>query len=303
MKKQNLILAGISVLALAVLGGYRIVDGLRTDTVPPALSFETDTLTLSVRASEDAYLSGVTAHDEHDGDVTAGIIVESIYGMNDAGETTVTYAAFDKAGNVTKATRTVLYEDYTAPRFSLSVPLVYEYGTIFDVLDDVRATDVIDGDLSSSVKATMTTSGSTVTEEGVHEVLFRVTNSLGDTASLSLPVEVYPVDTYSADLSLDTYLLYLPIGADFDADEHPTTLRVRGTTICLTEPSSNGVRIRTQGEVDTEVPGIYTVTYTASYSADGVSYTGYTKLFAVVEDDIAADNVIAPGTNSGTAAE
>ena len=46
MKKQNLILAGISVLALAVLGGYRIVDGLRKQ----GIIVETDYMDRSVKA-------------------------------------------------------------------------------------------------------------------------------------------------------------------------------------------------------------------------------------------------------------
>lgn len=286
MKKQNLLLCGIAGAALLILGGYRLVNRVRSDITPPEISFASETLTLSVKAPEEAYFAGVTAEDKRAGDVSDTLVIESIYGMNDAGETTVTYAAFDAAGNAAKASRTVLYEDYRAPQFDLRSPLVYEVGTVFDVLGDVTAGDIIDGDLSDAVKATMTTSGTTVEEEGIHEVLFRVTNSIGDTETLSLPVEVVPVDTYSADLLLKNYLLYLPLGATFEPESHLSSMRVRGMTIDLSKHLPSGVSLRVAGDVDTTVPGTYPVSYTTGYTVDGTVYTGYSKLFVVVRDNL-----------------
>lgn len=290
MKKQTVFLLSVSAAALLILTGYKTMDYIKTDRTPPEIRFDTDVLSVSVNDAEEVCMQGVSAIDDTDGDVTQNMVIESIYGMNENGETTVTYAAFDRAGNVSKRTRTVAYTDYHAPRFSLDAPLIYEYGTSFDILSDLYAQDVRDGDLTSSIKATMTSSGSSVSEEGVHDVLFRVTNSLGDTAQLSLPVEVYPVDTYSAELTLDTYLVYIAQGTPFDAADYPDSLYVRDRIIDLSSGSASGVTLRTDSNVDTDIPGLYSVQYTVGYTLNGNTFTGYTRLFVVVEKD-SADTV------------
>ncbi len=295
MKKQNCFLFGIAGAAILILCGYRFVNAVRADHTPPEIAFASETITLSVHAPTEAYLEGVRADDNRSGDVTDSILIESIYGMNDAGETTVTYAAFDAAGNASKASRTVVYEDYIPPRFSLKTPLVYEVGSYMDVIGDVAVHDIIDGDLSKNLKATMITSGTTVSEEGIHDVLFRVTNSLGDTETLTLPVEVVEADTYTADLSLPEYLIYLPLGASFDENAHLGSLRVRGMTVDLSSGRlPTGVSLRTNGAVDTAVPGVYPVSYTVGYTVDGTVYMGYAKLFVVVQSDLRLNAAVTP---------
>lgn len=285
MKKKTiwllLILLAVSVM---LLFGYIALDRLHSDYEAPMITMDAAEITLSVQDPQAALLQGVTAWDVHDGNVTASLVVESVYGITADKRATVTYAAFDAAGNVTKAQRQVFYADYVSPRLTLSGPLVFEYGSVFDVLSFVSAEDVFDGDLQRRVKATMITSGTSVTEEGNHEVLFRVTNSLGDTTQLVLPVEVYPTDSYRGELTLTDYMIYLPKGAEFDRDAYPLAFQARNESFDLRSGTPDGLRIHVAGKVDPQTPGLYTLTYTATYNLDGQAYTGYTRLFVVVEE-------------------
>lgn len=284
MKKSTVILlTAILVAALVALGGYILLDHLGTDDVPPVITAGEGELVLSVRDPEARLLEDVSAWDETDGDVTASLIIESVYGITEEQLATVTYVACDSAGNVAKLERQVRFQDYRSPRFTLNRALVFEFGTVFDVMAAVGAEDVADGDILRRVKATMVSSGITVTEEGTHDVQFRVTNSMGDTAQLVLPVEVYPSNRYDARLWLTDYLLYLPVGSRFAPWDYLDSAELQGETVSLRGQLPDGAKIRIGGTVDTEVPGVYTVAYTLTYTRDAHTYTGYSKLIVVVE--------------------
>ena len=93
-------------------------------------------------------------------------------------------------------------------------PLLYTYGSNFDVLSTVGATDLMDGEIQHRVRATPLDEKS-IADMGTHDVKFQVSNSLGDTVSLVLPVEVYDPTVYDAKLTLNQYMLYLKQGASF----------------------------------------------------------------------------------------
>lgn len=219
---------------------YQIVGSFQADREAPQILIEEGELSLSVKDPESTLLEGVTAVDAVDGDVTDTIVIESIYGISTSQEAAVspirdsfttlpvnltqidrvkvTYAAFDQAGNVAKAERQICYTDYESPKITLSAPLVFAYGSGFDVMDCIKAKDVIDGDISHLVKASLVSDTSSLSAQGEHEAAFRVTNSLGDTTQLILPVEVYEADRYNAVLKLKQNLVYLSAGT-YRADD------------------------------------------------------------------------------------
>ena len=96
---------------------YLVYTRQISDNTPPEISFLSDVLEVSVEASEDDLLVGVTAKDSKDGNVTNSVLVEGISGLSSDQLATITYAAFDQAGNVAKAQRTVQYTCllYTSP--------------------------------------------------------------------------------------------------------------------------------------------------------------------------------------------
>lgn len=289
MRKRDLPYVLLIALCLVVFAVYRIVDRIGADTEAPKISVDTQQLEVSVQDDKSALLQGVTASDNRDGDVTASLLVENIQLLGTDGTITVTYAAFDRAGNVAKAQRQVQYTDYESPKFTLEAPLVFAQGSNFDVLSVIGAQDVVDGDIQHRIRATSLDTNPLSTP-GNHHVQFRVTNSLGDTVQKVFPVEVYASGTYEATLALTEYLVYVPVGTAFRAEAYLDTFTVNHETFDLNNVFPEEYSLRTSGKVDTNTPGVYsvsfTVTYTPKYEGDfqiGRKYTGYSKLIVVVE--------------------
>lgn len=264
--------------------GYRVYDRTKVDVKGPQITIdESQELALSVADAQEALLTGITAYDDRDGDVSELTVVESLGGINGDGIVTVTYAAFDRSGNVSKAQRQVRYTDYESPRFALSQPLVFAGGTNFDVLSAVQAEDGLDGDISYRIKATSLDQAS-ITQEGIHDVQFRVTNSLGETVTLVLPVEVYSAGRYNAQLTLKEYLVYVKQGEAFDPEDYLNWFETSEDATQLSPRVPPDIRVWTVGRVDTSQPGIYTVSYTASQTTDRETYIGCSKLIVIVEE-------------------
>lgn len=289
MKRKNWLLVLLIIACLAVFFGYRALERIKSDTDAPEIKIDAFIPEISVSDSKSALLQGVTAVDRRDGDVTASLVVESLSLQDSEGRLLVTYAAFDKAGNVAKAQREARYTDYESPKFTMDAPLLYPYGSNFDVLSTVGATDVIDGEIQHRVRATSLADHS-IAILGTHDVKFQVTNSLGDTSTLVFPVEVYDPGTYDADLTLTEYLIYLPAGTAFTPKSYLDSFIFQGTTTDLRRGLPSGYTLQTKGDIQTQTPGVYPVefrvTYTIRHATDperDQKYVGYSKLIVVVE--------------------
>lgn len=284
MKRRNITYQCILlVLTLLVFAGYLVLRHTRADDTGPEITVSDGLLEVSVLEPEDAYLQGVTATDDRDGDVTDRMLVESVYGITEDHQVTVTYAAFDRAGNVTKTQRQIRFTDYHSPRFTLDCALTFPCTSGLDVMDYIGAEDVFDGDVVRRVRATLINNAGTLSDVGIHDVKLQVTNSLGDTAQLVLPVEVYEPEKYNASMELDTYLVYLPRGAAFDAKAHLVSMTCGGITRSL-EIVSEEISVSVAHSVNMQEPGVYPVSYTARYTGSGQTYTAYSRLFVVVEE-------------------
>lgn len=280
-KKQWFCIAGI-VLCAVVFLGYRMLDGLREDTRAPEIRFD-GALTLSVLEPREALLQGVSARDDRDGDVTDSLVVESIRMPDPQQPATVVYAAFDSAGNVAKLQREVTFSDYVSPRFSLTGPLVFSSGSTFDILTRITAQDDLDGDITGRIRAT-SLSEESIGTLGIHDVELRVTNSLGDTVKLVLPVEVYPADAYTARLKLTDYLIRLNVGADFDPRDYLYEYTLMEQTTYLRGTFPEELELKISGQVDTGTPGVYAVSYTVTGYLRELPYAAYSKLMVIVEE-------------------
>lgn len=279
----------VIVMTIAVFLGYQSLESMRSDSRAPEISVSADVLEVSVEDPRSALLQGVTARDNRDGDVTDSLVVESITLLDGDGTVNVTYAAFDDAGNVSREERHAVYSDYIGPRFTLEQPLVYNKGANFDILSNVGATDVLDGDIQHRVRATVL-GDSQISDEGTHVVQFQVTNSLGDTQTKSFPVEVMGVDPYTADMELGQYIVYLPVGSVFNAASYLKSFTYQRNKVNLSGVVPNGFDLDIKGVVQTQNPGTYTVAYTLTYteenernSANSREYTAYSKLIVIVE--------------------
>lgn len=282
MKKKNWISILLILVCLALLLGYRGAMRLGTDNTAPEITIEEQSLALSALEPRSALLQGVTARDKADGDVTDSLVVESVRLLRSDGTVTVTYAAFDKAGNVAKTQREVLFTDYESPRFSLERPLMFAQTMSYDILSLVYAEDMLDGNISHRIRAT-------VLEEipdgytGVHDVQLRVTNTLGETVELVLPVEIYTPSLFEGSLTLTDYLIYLEQGDSFKAERYLDTYSVGRDEIYLGNGVPQDMKLTITGKVETGVPGVYVVDYRVDHELRDQTYSAYSKLIVVVE--------------------
>lgn len=283
MKKRNWISLLLIILCVGVLTGYRAMARIRKDVTPPAITVPDQILELSALEPRSALLQGVSARDKADGDVTASLVVESVRLMHADGTAAVTYAAFDKAGNVAKAQREVRFNDYESPHFSLSQPLLFSQTSSYNVLDIISAEDMLDGDISHRIRATVLDEVSSG-YAGTHDIQFRVTNSLGQMVELVLPVELYTPSLFEGSLTLSDYLVYLKQGDYFNARSYLESFQLGREEIPLKGTWPEQMKERISGRVDTSVPGVYTVDYEITYERSNQVYTAYSRLIVVVEE-------------------
>ena len=290
MKKRNWILLLLIAAVLAVYAGYRQYDALITDTKPPVISIdETQMMECSVQTPKTDFLQGVSASDRRDGDLTEKLVIEDMFLVDESGLTEVLYGVADKSGNVAKTSREIRYTDYKSPKFDLNRPLIYEKGDEFDVMQNIFATDVLDGDIQHRIRATAVTEGS-ITKEGVHKVHFQVANSLGDLSEIILPVEVLEQDAYAADLTLTDYMIYLPQNAPFNPRAYLNEFTYRTEKTSLKSGLPEDFSLETKGNVMTQTPGVYSLEYRVTYTVEHATnpefdqhFTGYSKMIVVVE--------------------
>lgn len=284
MKRINILLLTVLAAAIALFGAYQLWIHNMLDKTGPVITIEEELLEISVSDPEDALMQGIRAVDERDGDVTSSLLVESIYGISEDNLTTVTYAAFDRAGNVSKVQRQVRYKDYRSPRFELYGSLCFPSGSGFDLLEYVGANDVLEGNINRRVRATLVSDTDSINQIGSHTVRFQVTNSLGDTVVADLPVEVYDPEWYTASVELESYLVYLERGAAFDPESYLKTFVVRGEGIDVSRGIPEGVQSNITGTVSTRTPGIYPVTYTLTTTQSMMTFSGQAVLLVIVEE-------------------
>lgn len=283
VKRINALLLMVLVVATGLFAGYHLWVHNRLDTVGPVISVEEGMLEISVGDPEDALLKGIRAMDDRDGDVTPSILVESVYGITADNMATVTYVAFDRAGNVSKIQRQVRYKDYEPPKFALKGSLTFTYGSGFDLMDYLSAKDVIEGDIGRRVHATLISDTKSIEYEGRHLVKLQVTNNLGDTVEIVLPVEVFDAEWYTADVVLKSYMVYLERGDSFQPKSYLRQFVFRGEPIQAEQFDAQGVEVEISNGVDTTVPGVYEVTYILSKSLNLNTYSGIARLIVVVE--------------------
>lgn len=284
--KKNLIYLTAILICSGMFFLYLLGVMSQRDTRAPEIIVSEEVLEVSVLDPKAALLQGATARDNKDGDVTDSLIVVSVELVDAEGAIQVTYAAFDAAGHVTQAIRQGKYTDYESPRFSLDASLAFAYGSGFDVFGIVHADDVLDGDITHRVRIA-SQDDTAISTVGPHEVELKVSNSLGETVSLVVPVEVYDAGTYDAALTLTDYLVYIPVNSNFDAKSYLSAYTRSGEMVALGRNMPEGYSLEMKNNVKPGVPGVYTVEYRVTQKVgvgDGMrSYTGYAKLIVVVE--------------------
>lgn len=251
MRTLKTILIICLVLVTAAFAAGQVYSRVVTDTVPPVITLDSDSITVSVEDGRDALLRGVTASDAKDGDLTGQIIVSGVSKLISNNTAKVSYMVFDKAGNMASATRYVVYSDYHRPRFMLITPLVYSLGETVSITGRLQAQDAVDGDITSSIR--VLSSDIISSTEGVYNLTLQVINSLGDTAQVTLPVTIRAEADGDSAVKLRRYLVYVGLGDNFEP---------RNYIESVSAGSVSDVRI--DSNMDTQSAGCYLVTYTVT---------------------------------------
>ena len=286
MRRIRLAVVGIFVLSLIAFIVFNIVNRVTTDSTPPVITSESDTVTVSVAAEESELLAGLTATDDEDGDLTGEIMISSMSNFTEPGKRTVSYIVFDASNNASTLTRNLEYTDYTAPQIKLTQPLRYGLNEMEDasLTENMSVQDCLDGDITQQIRATFN-DGSYIAMAGEYGITVQVSNSAGDTCSVPLTVTVtdpaeeigkyYPM--------LSDYIVYAPVGGYVDLTSLLIGLENSSTQYLFADanPSAPGgiESVAIGGAIDYNTPGTYTVDYQFT-SASGA--TGTTKLAVVV---------------------
>ncbi len=286
MKMRNLRIAIVvffCVVSVLFTGAY-IHERLTTDYDAPVIRADSDTLQITVSATEEDLLAGMTAYDKLDGDVTDTLVVASRSKFITKGTLRVNYAAFDNNRNVGTYSREVTYSDYVSPHFRMDAPLRYAAGgSMPDYLEHITAKDCLDGDITRQIK--ITTGRTVVISDSVtqQKVNLHVTNSCGDNAVLELTVRMEDYSSLNRPApALRDYVLYVEKGGSLNLWNNLSGIWAGGNVKGFTGTGYSISDISIEDEaVNYDVPGVYTVVY--RLSRDGVDL-GTAELIVVVEE-------------------
>ena len=289
MKRLRLLIILFSAAVFVIFGINRVRESMTSDYVPPVITAEYDAIQSSVHVTDQDLLTGMSATDNLDGDVSDSLFVVSKSKFIIRGTRRIGYAAFDKNNNVGTYTRMLTYTDYVSPHFALSQPFHFlEGNTNQDYLKYVTASDCLDGDITSQVRITFGNSVSVSDSVSSRKVDLQVTNSAGDNATLELDALIEDYDTYYKQApALTEYLIYTNVGTKPDYSSLLNGVVSGDRTRSFTDTSFDRYSddsISDSG-VDYYTPGTYMVSFRLSRQLkDGSRETlGTTNLIVVVE--------------------
>lgn len=266
------IATALSVLAFALAIYY---TQFYKDVVPPEIRMDADVITVSADDGDEALLRGVTATDNRDGDITGAVLVDGVSQLTGPNAARVRYIVFDAAENAATASRTVVYSDYEAPRVFILHPLIYNVGDTIALRGRVIARDCLEGNITDRIR--ISSKDLSNRAAGVYHLTIWVMNKLGDVSTVTVPVIVREDDPAVPVVELKSYLTYLTRGEEFDPKAYFQSYYDSADS----RTRNYYDHLEVSGEVDTDTPGTYEVTYSATNS-DGL--TGQAILTVVVEE-------------------
>ena len=234
------ILAALLAVTTLVYAGNGLLERLSGRDDAPRITCGEEILEVSIHSDDAALLAGVTAEDDQDGDLTDRIIVGGVSKLIGGNTAKVTCMVFDSDDNMASVVRTVRYTDYRRPVISLKAPMIYESTKEAKLLKVIEVTDTLDGDLSD--QARVSTLWATE-DERVYSATILVTNSMGDTATVEVPVII---GQGLGSIRLKQQILYLEQGSAFDPKA---------------QVASDRTDLTVDSQVNVDEPGCYWVWY------------------------------------------
>ena len=122
--------------------------------------------------------------------------------------------------------------------------------------DRLTATDVLDGDLTDAIR--LSTDALNTYLEGNYRINVIVTNSMGDTVTLPLTVQIRTVTSQDPVINLTDQLIYLDLNAAFDPKRYLESVQETASDA----PSRDTSAVEVRSGVSTANAGVYEVYYT-----------------------------------------
>lgn len=268
------------IITTAVFGMNQYLAYKDRDKIAPVIKIDEDVLHLSVKATDDDLLKGVTAEDDRDGNVNSTLVIAGKSNFIEEGVIRADYAAFDSHNNVGTASRRVIYDDYHSPRFSSKEPLILRSETTYD-FSFFEAEDVLDGDISNKIK--IISDAYTTESSSEFPIEMEVTNSYGDIEKLNISLHVLTTKEYNSPRpALSEYIVYLPLGEELDLQSYLIGIRQGDKVLDFEETDYIKERIQIEDFVAYDTPGKYSVIYTLWRT--NTTYTETEMIVIVTED-------------------
>ena len=259
----------VSIASLTVFIGEKI----STDKTIPVITVEGEIIDVSLKATDEELLKGVTAYDEKDKDLTDKIIIESISRFTEKGVSKVIYTVCDSDNNVSKATRLIRFVGYESPKFRVSGNLCFSLYERIDISEMISAVDSIEGGWISQ-NIVITSDDYKTSIPGAYSLDVTVNNAKGDSSQIKLPFIVEDRPLSAPTIELKEYLAYTKKGKTIDFKSYIVDA-------LDSKEESLKDKVTVESNVDFKKPGTYNVHY---YVTDSNNYRGHSVLTVVVEE-------------------
>ncbi len=236
------------------------------DTTAPVITLEGNS-TITLAQFTPFTDLGATAVDDMDGLVE--VVVSGTVNSAIVGTYTLTYTAMDKAGNQATRTREVTIVDTTLPELSLhgAALLTLRQNETY-IEEGASAYDAVDGALTVTISGDVDTS-----KPGDYILTYTTKDKAGNQVNTTRLIRVLdttaPTITLSGqtNITINQHQPYSDAGASaYDSEE-------------------GEIVVRTTGSVNSDVAGIYTITYSATDSA-GNQATPVTRTITVLDTEL-----------------
>ena len=170
-----------------------------TENQAPVIEAKDIELTVNSQFNE---LENVKATDKEDGDLTKKIeVIENTVNTKASGEYKVTYKVIDSKGKETTKTIMVTVKKDEAPEIDAKDSTIF-IGDTFNELENVKATDKEDGDITKNIKVVENTINTK--KSGEYKVTYKVTDSNENTTTKTIKVEVLEKEELD-EINIDDY--------------------------------------------------------------------------------------------------
>lgn len=272
MSKKNkmfiIAFLAINVIYVAFVLGSKLFDFNKGES--PTISFSTNEIAVSVKASEKELLAGVTASDKEDGNISKDVFIYGISTFDQNKSRTVTYAVFDSDSNLVRSSRKIKYSDYTAPKFTATKPIVNM--SLMGTESAIGATSCVDGNISDKVSVSKVEKDSMTT---IYK--YNVTDSTGTSSSFEINDELNLKGLLEGNLTINLkkYIVYVKKGTVLNPASY-----IASVETSLGKQNELKSLVVSETNYDMTKEGVYEVKYTLNRSNGDY---GVTKLIVIVE--------------------